>query len=197
MKEEFEEHCTGMNVDGDSILYPSGVYAELSRKATSPYLMLRNNVWECVIDYFSTYSTTIDDLLKNICGDDNLIMESIKKWLDWVNSDPLNNEISLWDRIYWDLRTGCWLSSIEQSLDMVDDLTVVQMCNSRLILSHIHQFDLEKRKRKAHNDMLISQLCPRLSGIPYSMEYRSLGEKIRCLLKRVKMKAKLKIKKII
>lgn len=169
--ENYKAHTMLMNVDGDSVLIPHGMYNELYSLAAKDYLMLRNNAWESIMDYYSAYNKTTDELILKLraYGKND---KSIDEWLQWVKNDSLNSDISLWDRIFWEQREGCWLSSIEQSLEIMENMTCVQMCNSRKILAYLHAFPLNERRAKKHNEKLIKIANYRLCRVPFGDELK-------------------------
>lgn len=169
--EDYKAHTMLMNVDGDSVLIPHGMYNELYSLAGKEYLMLRNNAWESIMDYYSAYFETTDELILKLRANGKND-KSVDEWLQWVQNDPLNSDISLWDRIFWEQREGCWLSSIEQSLDIMENMTCVQMCNSRKILAYLHAFPLKKRRAKRHNERLIQVVNHRLYNVPFGDELK-------------------------
>ena len=169
--EDYKAHTMLMNVDGDSVLIPHGMYNELYSLAGKEYLMLRNNAWESIMDYYSAHFKTTDELILKLRANGKND-KSVDEWLQWVQNDPLNSDISLWDRIFWEQREGCWLSSIEQSLDILENMTCVQMCNSRKILAYLHAFPLKKRRAKRHNERLIQVVNHRLYNVPFGDELK-------------------------
>ena len=111
----------------------------------------------------------------------------------------INSGITLWNRTLWELRSGCWLSSIEQSLDIIDNITSVQSCNCRLFLSILFGFDLQDRFSKKHEERITAYLCPSLKGIPYDYQngykfsFAFMKRKLKQLIKRATISAKYRV----
>lgn len=163
---EYKEHTMLMNVDADQMFYIYNMYQRLADKAGCEFLMLRNNVWETIMDYYKYYYSTPRHLLRKLCANGKY-SKSIDEWLKWVKEDPYKNQVSMWDRIFWEQREGCWLASIEQSLDIVDNMTCVQICNCREILAYLHAYPLAMREKKMHNTAFIQYIYPQCNELPY------------------------------
>ncbi len=169
LSEQYKAHTMMMNVDGESVQIPYGMYDDLQGLAHGDFLLLRNNAWESIMDYFSAFMDTPESMIDTLRAkgkNDN----SIDEWMSWITNDSLNADLSMWDRIFWEQREGCWLSTIEQSLEMIEPMTSVQMCNCRRILSYLHAFPYEMRRNKAANVELINSIQPTLRYIPFNGE---------------------------
>lgn len=94
------------------------------------------------------------------------------EWYDCVGNDFVNKEISILNRTYLDLRAGCWLSSIEQSFDMMEHITSIQPCNCRLFLSILMGFERQDRAAKKHEEFIVQRVCPAISRIPYDYQFK-------------------------
>ena len=88
-----------------------------------------------------------------------------------MKADKTNDWMTIWDRTYFDLRLGCWLSSVEQSCDIMDGMTFIQPCNSRILLSILLDFDRTDRVAKKHQEKIVRSLCPLIASIPYDYQY--------------------------
>ena len=152
-------------------------------------MVLRNSIWENVNDYYSHYCRDgILNLEKVFSGinDDEFLKNSLLEWYNYVEHDDLNrNDLSIWNRMLWELRTGCWLSSIEQSFDMMDCITSIQPCNCRLFLSILAGFGQKDRFEKKHEERIVERVCPRLNKVPYDYQYVSIYMRFRRILGKV------------
>ena len=181
--EEFNAHCMMMNVDGESVQFPNGMYNDLGDLSKGDFLLLRNNAWESIMDYYSAHFETTDELILKLRANGKND-KSVDEWLQWVQNDPLNSDISLWDRIFWEQREGCWLASIEQSLEIKEQMTSVQMCNCRKILSYLHAFPFAERHKKIENVMLIHEEIPNLCFVPFGNELHANESVLRGYLRK-------------
>lgn len=168
-EKEYKEHTMLMNVDADQLFYVHSMYHQLAKEAGGEFLMLRNNVWETIMNYYKYYYSCSRHLVRKLRANGKY-SRSIDEWLKWVKEDPYKNQISMWNRIFWEQREGCWLSSIEQSLDIMDNMTCVQICNCREILAYLHAYPLPMREKKLHNIAFINYICPQCNELPYGQE---------------------------
>lgn len=173
---EFESHTAGQVVDQDKLFYGYGQYQELQESVSGPVVILRSGVWGIAIDYYSKYFKGKTITRDNICDFFQLLKyntkycSSVHKWFDWVENDSNNQDITIENRLYWEIRAGCWLSDIEQSFDLLDKVTSIQPLNCRLLLSCILGYDFELRKAKLHEEYIITYACEKLNNIPYDYQ---------------------------
>ncbi|MBO4542276.1 MAG: hypothetical protein J5725_03755 [Bacteroidales bacterium] len=172
--DNYRVHTAGMAVDQDWNFYAYNQYQKLT-KNNSEIVILRNSIWENVNDYYSQYckdgNLNLERLFSSI-KEDEFLKSSLLEWYNYVQHDDLNkNDLSIWNRMLWELRTGCWLSSIEQSFDMMDGITSIQPCNCRLFLSILAGFNQKDRSAKKHEEYIVERVCTKLSKIPYDYQY--------------------------
>ncbi len=171
--DDYRAHTAGMAVDEDWNFYAYNQYASIEKNAEE-IVILRNSIWENVNDYYSIYCNegSLDfSKFYPYAQKDALLGESLQEWYSYTRDDIFNQNISIWNRILWELRTGCWLSSIEQSFDLMDGITSIQPCNCRLFLSLLIGFDQRERVAKTHEEKIVNKICPILKGIPYDYQY--------------------------
>ena len=119
----FDEHCGGMAVDEDRNFYAYRQYPENEGRigivrCGTPEVTFPLHHWfvlECGTD-IEKYS----DMFVNVRGRRD-IRESLEQWLVEGWHDP---ELSLLSDYYWNMRAGCWLSSVEQSLTILEGTDV-------------------------------------------------------------------------
>ncbi len=70
--------------------------------------------------------------------------ESFEKWIDYLKNNPIEG-IDFRDRLYIEQRAGCWVSAIEQSLDM-NDFMSIQIANCKELLSVLLCCNEQERK---------------------------------------------------
>lgn len=167
--EEYRRHTMGLINDQDKLLYAYGQYQELVEKY-GKVVLLRGSVWEIITDYYGKY---IGDEFKkedvyNIypAWDSELVRESLDAYEKWGKANP-QKDLTDGDRFYWEQRCGSWLSAIEQSFDLFDDVTSLQPLNSRLLITMLAGFDREDRIIKNHQVKIIGRICPALNEIEY------------------------------
>lgn len=166
--QEYDLHCAKMAIDEDRSFYAYGQYPGKTEKTA----VLRAGIWECAwgkyykrIHKCGTNISKYEDKYVNIrCRND--MRASLKKWLKHAKQDEQN--IALPNRFYWEQRIGCWLSSVEQSLTIIDHMDSLQLCNCNRLLSILLSFDLETRRDKQHQLKIIEKACPRLLEIPFA-----------------------------
>ena len=112
--------------------------------------------------------------------------KSLSYWCDMIKNDSINQVLNPADRLYYDQRLGCWLSSTEQSFDIYDGVIPVQICNNRLIIGLLMGFAKKKRKNKLHEEMLVAHACSEFKRIKYDYQIVTLEEKMIKLLKLIK-----------
>ena len=196
--EDYKIHTTGMAVDADWQMYAYNQFQAL-QEAQRKIVIVRNGVWEIASDYYralfgdkcNDLTTLYPDSLSN-----KFFYNSTMEWKEnIVEKDRKNSQMSFIDRIYWDLREGCWLSSIEHSFDMMDDIISIQIANSRLIISLLYGFSQQDRIRKNHEEKIAASICPEFSKIPYDYQYETVKQKIRKYGSRIKRTIKSLIRK--
>lgn len=185
-KRQYMIHSAGMAVDEDRLFWVYHQYQDL-RKPGRDIVILQNSIWECVIEYFANKSgePLSEDNISELFRWNNyidLLDISTREWFEIIHNDTLNTEISVENRVLWDLRSGCWLSSVEQTFDMMDGIISIHPTNSRLFLSILMGFDLDMRKTKTHQVKIIENATPALNDIPFENELKNIKfQKIKVL----------------
>lgn len=172
--EDYCTHTAGMSVEIDWQYYSYDQYRPLFAKSDD-IVLLRSSIWEIPNDYYSQdCDGGILDFEKiyPAIKDNRFLRESLFEWYDYVINDMANQEISIWNRMLWDLRAGCWISSIEQSYDMMEHIVSIQPCNCRLFLSILMGFDQPDRLAKKHMELIAQRVCPVIGKIPYEYQYK-------------------------
>lgn len=174
-EEEYRKHTGGMANDGDKPMYAHGQYQELDPGHQA--VLLRSAIWGCPRNYYKGKFSSKEAIAMEKCFDatrvfpkakkHELYEESLRQWEGIVKNDALNKDISLWNRLMIDIRQGAWLSSIEQGFDLMDGITSVECCNSRLFFSIQLGFSEKDMLMKKHEMDIVKQLCPILSKHRY------------------------------
>lgn len=172
---DFDFHSAGMSADEDRNFYAWRQYPE---SATGPRTaVLRAGVWEAVRHYYSTLKTKsgwtfrrFDDPAEFAFAYLNvryrpLMRQSLEEWMEWQRDKPSPADPA--DLFYVVQRAGCWLSSVEQGLDIVDGMDSLQLCNCRTILSLLAGYPAERRTRGGHQEQIIRAACPALLQFPF------------------------------
>lgn len=174
---EYNQHCAYMAADEDRNFYAYHQYPECEERTA----LLRANVWECAWGkYYKRISSFGDNISKfkkqyvNVRRRQDM-RKSLEKWFANVRQD--NQDIKFANRFYWEQRVGCWLSSVEQSLTIMECIDSIPLVNCNRILSILLDFDIETRKNKKHQVMIIEKACPELLEIPFLKEQAKRNHK--------------------
>lgn len=180
---DYDEHTAGMAVDTDRNYYIYGQYQRLIKNR--PIAILRSGVVELTCKYLMKAHN-----LKNVSKKEaafapclvypspypeKYIAESFDSWEAIAKGDKENQDMSLWDRMYLELRCGSWLSSIEQSYDVMDNINSIQIWNCRYFMSLLMGFKLSHRIYNKHEEMICNHAYPQFKRIPY--DYNSTIKK--------------------
>lgn len=170
--DDYKVHTSGMAVDEDWRHYAFNEFNNLLvNSGSDAVIILRSGVWESVCEFYRKRCKSGFNLRELFPY--NSFEQSLDAWFSYVKTDKTNDWMTIWDRTYFDLRLGCWLSSVEQSCDIMDGLTFIQPCNSRIFLSILLDFDRNNRIAKKHEEKIVKELCPLIAGIPYDYQYHS------------------------
>ena len=184
--QEFEEHTAGMIANISS----KWMYNEDSlrpiRQRANRILLIRNNIWEIVSDFYAGSIDTSDKLRAEWKGMGMIVEESIEEWLRIVAEDKLNTSLSLSERAYWELRDGCWCSDGLQSMDIYESIEMVNILNCRRFLRLLMGLDLETRRKRLYQVTLTNQWCPDFADIPYGNQYIDVYILLERLFRKVK-----------
>lgn len=170
--EDYRRHTLGMAVDEDWKFYAYRQYQSLLFDE-NPIVILRSSIWEIANDYYEmVYGKQSQDLSKVFpyINKYDLLYNSITEWNNYVDEDVINKDISFANRVYWELRSGCWLSSIEQSFDMMENIVSLQPANCRLFISLLLAFPAEDRIQKYHENKIAELSYPPFAKIPYDYQ---------------------------
>lgn len=127
--EEYDLHIYGCVIDGDRELYARGSFDGLD----SGSWLIRSGCWEIGRKYFYRKLSGLD-LEEVVDRPDRLMVrfnnyfrnkasaDSLREWAQW----RLKHAIAVpWqDLFYRDQRLGCWSAAIEQSLDLLDPVSI-------------------------------------------------------------------------
>lgn len=171
---EYLLHSNGFAKDEDICSYTFGQYQKLT-ESNKEVVILRGGLWEVCRKFFREYADEKDslniDLMKKTCprlAEDRKAVISLLSYLEYIkkHKEKYIDEI---DRFYWEIRVGCWLSSIEQSCDIMDHITFLQPCNSRVLLALLCALAKEEKEpwEKKHQEKIIEKICPELLRIDF------------------------------
>ncbi len=177
--EEYRRHTGGLADDGDKPMYVYGQYQELD--SNHQVVLLRSAIWGCPRNYYKKKFSRkeISEMEKRFDATKvypkakrhELFRLSLQKWSELVESDVVNQDISIWNRLMIEEREGAWLSSIEQGFDLMDGITSVECCNSRLFFSILLGFSEKDLLTKKHEMKIVKQLCPILDKYRYQYNW--------------------------
>lgn len=175
--DEYRLHTDGLANDKDMIYYAHRQYQKLCEKF-GKVVFLRSSVWENAVEYYRKFIG--EEFNPEIIYDNynapngTLVHDSLHEYFEWCKLNEQKG-ISDCNRFYWELREGCWLSSIEQGFDLIDDGISLQPANCRNLLSILMSFPKEERIVKEHQVKIIKTACPEISDIPFGSNKRLNG----------------------
>lgn len=127
--DEYDLHTCRSVVDGDRLLYARGSYENLGPQNW----LIRSACWELGRRYYHRKLHGLD--LEELFEHPHRLMrrfrtytgtkateESLSEWARWRLDNPV--AVPWQDLFYRDQRLGCWSSSIEQSLDLLDPVSI-------------------------------------------------------------------------
>jgi len=175
---EYLTHSNGFAKDQDALSYSFGQYQKLVQNHKN-IIILRGQIWEIFVKYFRDFCDSQDDLDINLIKknrppirNDLYALKSLIHYIQYIrkNKEPQLVETN---RYYWEIRDGCWLSSIEQSCDIMNHITFLQPCNSRYFLTLLKILAAEEIEplSKLHQEKIIQRCCPKLNLITFDNSY--------------------------
>ncbi|HIW50132.1 MAG TPA: hypothetical protein IAA10_04175 [Candidatus Blautia intestinavium] len=180
LEKEYIMHTGGLADDEDKRFYAYGQYRDLVQKYGN-IVLLRSSVWETVTNYYQKFlddkgKLDIESIYSFFVANE-LVQKSLKSYFEWLEKTKQVG-ISDCDRFFWEQRNASWLSPIEQSFDIMEDITSLQPVNSRFLISMLADFPIQERRVKKHQDKLIAYVCPELDGIEYAKKKHGINKMI-------------------
>ncbi len=177
--EAFDRHICNYEKGADRDFYGYGQFERLREEVGNDIVLLRGSVWGIAIEYYAkdVAALSYDSLseLFPLIRHNPIYQASVRDWLDYAVHDTKNPLINPADRVFWELREGCWLSTIEGVFDIYDDITSVQPLNCRRLISLLLGFDVDDRTKKLHEEKITAYAAPRLGDIPYDYQLGGNG----------------------
>lgn len=177
--DDFDRHICHYEKGADRDFYGYGQFEKLKEEVGNDIVLLRGSVWGIAIEYYAKEIAALsyDSLLElfPLIRYNPLYQASVNEWLDYAVHDTKNSLINPADRVFWELREGCWLSTIEGTFDIYEGITSVQPINCRRLISLLLGFDVDDRIEKLHEEKITSFAAPQLSGIPYDYQLNNSG----------------------
>lgn len=178
LKEQYNEHTAYMAVDQGRNFYSRNQYNELLNYSPK-ILILRSGIWECAVEYYFNgkrdKKLTISDLeqvfpIINLNSD---FKNALIKWKCNIEKDVLNRELTVDERLYWEIRAADWLAAGESAFDMMDNIDSIQPANSRALIAMMLAFPENERINKLHEEKIIQYACNAISQVKYDDEYKT------------------------
>lgn len=94
------------------------------------------------------------------------LVEPLREWVAWTEETP-HAHLNWLDRLYLEQRLGGWLSSVEQSLDLID-AERFYAANSHMFFAYVLQVPYAKRRVAQHHVDLIQRMAPELLQVPFN-----------------------------
>ena len=176
---DYREHTAGLTIDEDLKMYAHNQFETLRKEIGTDLILIRGAIWEDVIEYYKPKSADFNllDFYPLIQYDPEALAFACE-WKANALNDPLNQDFGINNRLYLDLRVGCWVSAIEHGFDMMEGITSVQGFNCRLFKSILLGFDKAMRQDKKHQEYITQLVCPVLGTVPYDTDnYGTAGKK--------------------
>ena len=176
---DFDRHICNYEKGADRYFYGYGQFKKLREEVGNDIILLRGSVWGIVTEYYAKDAVTLsyDSLLElfPLIRQNPGYQASVKEWLDYAVHDTKNPLINPADRVFWELREGCWLSTIEETFDIYEGITSVQPLNCRRLISLLFGFNVDERAKKIHEEKITDYAAPQLSEIPYDYQLNNGG----------------------
>lgn len=170
----YDRHTAYYENGADRVFYACGQFEDLRDRVGNDVVLLRGSVWGVPTDYYAKDLTddSLDSLLRlfPLARHHKLYLASLREWHKFALSDTLNRSVNYGERVFWDFREGCWLSSIEQTFDIYEGVTSAQPLNCRRLISLLTGFDEQDRIKKLHKEKITAFACPQLGDIPYDYQ---------------------------
>jgi hypothetical protein len=101
------------------------------------------------------------------------LVQTIDEWISWSNRTECEG-LDWRDRLYLEQRLGCWLSAVEQSLDLID-ADRFHAANSHFYFAHVLQIPVQTRSLGQHHIDLIKRMSPDLLQFPFNRLDEAVG----------------------
>lgn len=188
---DFDKHTFGM-IQGDRDFYAYSQYPE-----NESTVILRNSVWENVICWYESMLPDLNNIQSyeqlwiNVIYDKKM-KNSLEAWIERAQTH--NSKVDEYNRFFWEQRSGAWLSSLEQGLDILNESTCIQICNCKEILTLLYSFSKEQRTTKQFEELIIAKACSKISEIPYAAKQNTtkvIWDKLKNIVNRILEKPRL------
>lgn len=171
--DEYLEFGAGLDVDEDLLFYAYGQYSRLVEDSR-PIVILRSSIYPNVIYSWSNFLSegepfTAENLRKisHTLRFKDEYYNSLSEWFKSTEVYGRNLWIDISNLFNWENRCGCWTSSIEHSFDIYDDITSVQVGNSRVCVSLMMGYSADDRRERRTQEGIVSTICPRIGDVGY------------------------------
>ena len=173
-EKQFDEENEYLVVDEDRGFYAYGQYQQV--KKDKPILILRSGLWATIREpYFNDSIPVNRERFRKLypaLALDERRMASFDSYMDYMEHGELNRDVDPQDRMYLEIRVGCWRADIENSFDMMDGIESVDPVNSRMLMVLLRMLDHEEKEGKKHEIRITREVCPEISDIPYEHDYQ-------------------------
>lgn len=167
--DEYDLHTFRCVVDGDRQFYARGSYENLGPQNW----LIRSGCWELGRRYFhrTLRGLSLEEVMDR---PDRLMLrfktyfgtrasaDSLREWAHWRLAHPI--AVPWQDLFYRDQRLGCWASSIEQSLDLLDPVSILPVNCDRFYGLMLGSRDISGSKTTLQYE-IIEQCVPDLAAV--------------------------------
>lgn len=180
--EIFDEHCGGHVTFGtEKTQFICGSDVEIKNKA----VVLWGTAWISMNFYpelkWMNYKYQHDlDILYKYINDQQRgsahFKECIEEWMNYACDNRIEG-MKPSKRFYLDQRTGAWLSSAHQAIDLIDSIRIAPS-NCQYIYELLASYPKKEGDNRDKQDEIICKCCPELKGLIYE-PVRPLSERIK------------------
>lgn len=169
--QEIVKHSMGMIRNANLFTYAYNQYPEEKDSG----IILHGSIWELSREFYGNsvsgdYKTSrgqeknLRSWLGAMLDSSSVHRESIQTWMNDVQTKgPIN--MKWFDRFYFDQRLGCWLSDLNQALDLIA-FDRISPINNYEVISILMSYPEKIRRSSAHQKMIIHMCTPEVDRIP-------------------------------
>lgn len=164
--EKYDAHTFCSIDDADRLFYADGQYSDVPNDAITvkSVFEISRGFYYQRIPNAEDFKKKIEEQYPEIASFSNY-QEAIDAWFAWVEKHP--NGMDIRDRFYMEQRIGGWLSTLQQSLDMLP-CTQIQIANSQAILSASYWYSQKDKEENRICFEQIQSLYPKLLEYPFN-----------------------------
>ncbi len=168
---EFNRHTLGICIDRDREYFTNNQHPAVSDQ---PSMIVGGGIWELGKDSFAKKlppdigaTDDAESVFKKFHVRNPFVLSLLNDYIAYVRENPLSIDLPFSVRFYFEQRIGCWLSCIEQALDLIDGVRL-QPLNSALMLSLYLSLPRDYLKGKGFHEEIIRTDAPKWMQYPFN-----------------------------